>query len=282
MTESNDMFRRVAVYTAIFGGYEDLLERESVADRNNADGADYYCFTDRTLRGRGWHVIEMAAPFPDDPVRSARLVKILGHSSLKGYDTWLWLDNRVRLKIAPELLVRDWLSRSDLALPAHDHRETVADEFKQVLRYGLDSPAVVRRQLAAYSSYANATLEQLPLWTAILARRNIDSVRELAECWAAEVLRHSRRDQLSIRYAMHRHPDVEVNVIRVRNRESELHTWLTEESFPRNSRLRLWSPHGAEYSVALHFFDDLRLTLRVRFKPASQWVRRMISRIGQP
>jgi hypothetical protein len=40
---------RIAIYTSIFGGYDDLID-----DQFQMDGVDYVCFTDRDMESETW------------------------------------------------------------------------------------------------------------------------------------------------------------------------------------------------------------------------------------
>jgi hypothetical protein len=241
------------VYTALFGGYEQLVEQDAAAMDPECD---LVCITDREdLTSSTWNVVKVPSPFPDDPVRSARGVKLTGHPALGKPTETLWIDNRVVLKESPSDLLRDWLASSDWALPLHDHRETVRDEFVEILRNGFDSPQRVRAQLAAYTKYSPATLAEPPLWTAIMARRITSEVERVGLTWMYEVLRHSRRDQLSANMALSQGCGISINRVALPNRESDLHRWLTVDELPKDRAIRYWNGGGDSYSLAKHAYD---------------------------
>ena len=78
---------------------------------------------------------------------------------------------------APEVLLDEFLSDCDFALPWHSFRDSVADEFLEVLRLGLDDGPRLVEQLNHYSMTTPGVLSQRPYWSAILFRRH--GVREL-------------------------------------------------------------------------------------------------------
>lgn len=242
--------RRV-VYTALFGGYEQLQEQPTAGQ----DDTDYICITDATeLASSTWTVVTVEAPFADDPVRSARSIKITGHPLLAGYDQWLWVDNRVVLNVAPSILLGEWLGADHrLAMPLHDHRDTVADEFAVILRSGFDSPARVREQEWTYRQHAPAALDEAPLWTALIARRNTPEVAERMRLWLCDVLRFSRRDQLSVNRVLAGFGGV--NRVVLPNVESAVHRWISTDELPKSSTIRFWDRSGYRYSLARHAWD---------------------------
>jgi hypothetical protein len=72
-----------AVFTALIGDYEELNELTEPQE----PGVDRICLTNnRALVSSTWHVVQIEAAFPEDPIRSQRLLKISGHSAWAGYD----------------------------------------------------------------------------------------------------------------------------------------------------------------------------------------------------
>ena len=141
----------LATYTVLLGSYESLNEQEGLAERG--DGA-FYCFTDnRQLTSTFWEVHQVEPALPSDPVRSQRLLKIVGHELLRPFDTTFYLDNSVALKRPPSELVADWLTDPslDIALPLHSYRESILDEFDELLNGRYDDPARLYEQLVHYA-----------------------------------------------------------------------------------------------------------------------------------
>jgi hypothetical protein len=210
------------VYTAVVGGYEQLGEQPVAATSD----LPFICFTDDpTLTSESWEVRVVPPAFPRDSVRSARKLKITGHPDLDAYDETLWIDNRVSLRVPPEQILDSWLADTDLGLPTHSYRETILDEFQAVVEGGFDDPARVSEQLLHYSQNYPEVLDDRPVWTAILARRNTPEVRRTMLAWYEHVLRYSRRDQLSIRAALAA-TGLPHHVADIDNIESPLHFWL--------------------------------------------------------
>ena len=210
------------VYTALIGAYERLNEQPVAASST----VPFTCFTDDPgLRSDTWRIVRVDPAFAQDPVRSARRLKILGHPSLDELDETLWIDNSVVLSASPDDILDEWLDGTDVAMPRHSFRDTLMDEFDAVVSAGLDDPARVYEQLQHYADVAPRVLGQPPLWSALIARRHTPAVSRFNALWYEHVLRYSRRDQLSVLMAMSLAPDVSVRAVEIDNYASDLHRW---------------------------------------------------------
>src|SRR3954463_12025496 len=96
--------RRV-VYTCLFGHSE--LFNDFEYERG---GIDFVCFTDDPeLRSDFWR-IEVLPRRALDPARAAKRIKTLPHIHLAQHDCSLYLDNSVRLKVAPKAMFEEYLA----------------------------------------------------------------------------------------------------------------------------------------------------------------------------
>lgn len=218
---------RRAVYTAVLGGYEARLSQPPESD------IDFICLTDNPEMSSDRWRIELVEPvFAADPVRSARHLKILGHPVLSDYDETLWIDNRVNLLVKPEEMLDRWLQDADLSMPWHGYRETVFDEFIAVLEGGFDDPYRIQEQLVHYLVHESEVLQEKPYWTAIIARRATPEVAQAMHLWHDQVLRYSRRDQLSVNCALRR-SRISVTGQSAETWGSSQHAWRTFEEAGR-------------------------------------------------
>jgi hypothetical protein len=153
-----------------------------------------------------------------------------------------WI-NRITLKISPDELVERFLpSDCDIAVPLHSFHESLAAEFDVVLDNWVDDPRRVREQRAVYSKASPALLTQPVSWTAILIRRNNATVDAFNALWSDQLLRYSRRDQLSFPAACEASPAVKVAHFTVDNFESDWHVWRRLPDVGRRPGARLWNP----------------------------------------
>lgn len=218
------MPRPRAVYTALFGGYEQLGE-QPVAQSSDAA---FICFTDDpSVRSDSWEMVLVEPTFPFDLVRSQRDLKIRGHERLAFADETLYIDNAVHLKQTPETILDAWLRDGDLALSDHSHRMRVVDEFDEVIALNYDDAGRVQEQLLHYASLYPEQLAERPTWNGMIARRHTPAVDRAMSVWFDHVLRYSRRDQLSANVAF-AISDAPLVRIPEHNNEAASHEWPVE------------------------------------------------------
>lgn len=185
--------KRLAVYTAIIGGYDDYKEPPE-------GDYDSYVFTDADLKSRSATVLRPALAENLDPCRRARAIKILSHLCLPQYEFTIWVDGSVQI-LRNDLLpfVEGLLARHDLAVFRHRLRSRLEHEAEVVANYGIDDAAVVHRQIEQYRNegYVSDDLAE----TGVLVRRTKKCV-VFESLWWEEVKNGSKRDQLSFGYAV--------------------------------------------------------------------------------
>ena len=140
------------------------------------------------------------------------------------YDESLYIDNSVLLNTLPERIFEKWSTSNDLSIPLHSFRDTVAAEFDEVDAAGLDDPTRIHEQFISYSVTHPSVLTEKPFWSAIMLRRHTVAVFQTMRLWYENVLRYSRRDQLSINYAL-LVTGLKTTALEIDNHGSEFHTW---------------------------------------------------------
>ena len=217
--------RRV-VYTVLYENYEDLLPQPQVRDSH----IEAICFTDDPqLTSEDWHVVHVPRRLEGDVVRSQRALKVLFFEHLSQFDEILYIDNSVELKSSPEAILDHWLQDYDIALIKHSFRKRLVDEFDEVARLNYDDVPRVHEQLWDYARTQPQLLEAKPLWTGIIARRNVPAVQAAMREWFEHILRYSRRDQLSLLWALSDR-SIRINLLSLDNSESEWHRWSMSPS----------------------------------------------------
>ncbi len=209
------------VYTALIGDYEKFSSFNYEVGPNTR----LIVFTDSNeLMTENWTKIIVKPRFPNDSIRSARYLKIMGPTILEDVDQSLWVDNTVQLKISPDSILDVLLKKNDVTLPYHSFHRSVAAEFSAVQAAGYDDFAKIYEQLFHYQISNPEILLQKVFWTAIIARNHTPLVKETMQIWWEQILRYSRRDQLSINYAL---AETKINVGRyiLDNYDSIFHKW---------------------------------------------------------
>ena len=194
--------RRFTLYTAIADGYDTLKPQPA----DSLGGIEQVAFLDKATAGsyeshsRGWRVDAMP-PFEGDPHRAARFPKINAHLVLPDSDYSLWVDASIGI-VSPfplERLVDLFLQDCDICLFRHYARNSIQEEAEACKAYGLDRAEVIDAQMARYRADGfpdDAGLIEAP----VILRRHTEAIRRLNESWWGEVVRGSRRDQLSFNY----------------------------------------------------------------------------------
>jgi hypothetical protein len=173
------------VYTAIFGGYDELRE-PAVRE----DGVQYVCFTDNPrLRSRGWE-IRYCQP-SGDPVFQAKRIKVLAHEALQ-CSTSLWVDGRVELGDLNGVFDR---FDAELAMQQHPLRNCIYEEADYCKQVGRGDPQRIDQTVARFRAAGHPQRAGL-WWGGIVLRRHTPATQEFNRQWWREVSLGTSRDQL--------------------------------------------------------------------------------------
>src|SRR5690606_3638283 len=168
-----------------------------------------------------------APALPSDPGRSSRRIKVMAHELLSEFETSLYIDNSVQLKAAPSTVLAELAPEGALwASIDHSYRGSVLEEAEALMAVKhFDDPARIKEQVEHYAATVPEALRDKTLWTGILLRRHNDPlVVETQKIWWEQILRYSRRDQVSLPYAF-RLSGLVPTVHRLDNFTSHLHEW---------------------------------------------------------
>ncbi len=225
----------VCVYTTLIGEYEALNEQP--AARNSK--VRFICLTDdRSASSDTWEIRHVDPVFPLDPIRSQRDLKIRPHLWMSDFAYSLYIDNSIILKKPPESLFALFDPAVGSMIPRHSFRETLLDEFLEVIRLGYDHVNRIMEQLNHYLLNEPFLLDEKPWWNAILVRAHRHpAVRTMSEIWASHVMRYSRRDQLSINFALQR-SGMQPRALNLDNHDSQFHTWPVAHGRDRTRSFR--------------------------------------------
>ena len=184
------------VYTCLFGYSENF--NDLVYERDPS--IDFICFTDMPeLRSRFWK-IKRVKRGRLDAARAAKQIKILPHRFLSRYQTSLYIDNTVRLKMPPAEIFDRYLDRSAEPFVCFPHpwRRCIYEEAGEVISQELESSERVDAQMHHYRQLGYPADNGLFKGAFLLRRHNHKEVISLMETWFEHVQQHSRRDQLSL------------------------------------------------------------------------------------
>jgi hypothetical protein len=239
------------LYTGIFGGYEQLNELEGEVRDSKIKKI---CFTDdENLTSDSWEIRVIEPAFPLDSVRSQRMVKVNPHKYLPEFKSSVYIDNTVKLKKDPLHLINEFCKNSDISLTMHSYRDSVYEEFFSVVKLGLDDSARIYEQLNHYQVICPESLHRKPYWAGFIIRNHMKpSVIHLMETWYNQILRYSRRDQLSLVYS-ELMTSVKVNKLTFDINDSDYHIWPVHNS--RDVSNRSWAP---SLSGSMPIFEKIK------------------------
>ena len=187
--------KRIAVYTAVFGAYDSLLE-----PLVKPDNIDYYIITDQPVADSSlWKKIE-TVDFPPDVktnVEKNRFVKMRPDLIFKDYDYSIYVDGNVLITsdLSP---MAEQLGELPIAMHRHKNRDCVYDEIKACIRKDKGSARDFlqhKKLLKSHGIPYHWGLLEAP----VIARRHHEPLCiDLMQQWWEEFTAYSKRDQISI------------------------------------------------------------------------------------
>lgn len=234
---------RVAIYTAVYGGYEHPKKIPPLISPGGIYQVDAVMYTDSDITAAeavhaGWqarvvpHHFESPNGDPEIvvPMLNHKYWKAHPHQALPDVDVSIWIDGSM------EIVVDDFVDRcvralgeDDWACMPHPARICIYPEaeYSATLTFRYDAPSILA-QAKFYSTF------HPPNWgliaTGFCVRRHTPQVRKLNEDWWYEIVTRNHQDQISLPVLMKIHSELH----RVRfNYNLPWHQWLVHH------------PHGA-------------------------------------
>ena len=189
--------KKIVIYTAISGGYDSLKLPEKPDPR-----VDYVLFTDTPTPDTGVYQVRPITYFHEDATRAARFVKTHPHMLLKDYDIAIWIDANIMILGDIHHLVEEFLASAKVvAAVPHPLRKSVYEEIEACIRSKKDDAKIMQEQLSHYRimDFDHGDLIESNL---IMFNLRDDRVRPFLDAWWTENDRYSKRDQLSLNYAL--------------------------------------------------------------------------------
>jgi hypothetical protein len=218
---STKQSNRRVVYTCLFGHSEPFLDLK--IDRDEM--TDFVCFTDDVnLRSDFWTIVQAPKSLLD-PHRRSKGFKHRPHLLFPDHEQSLYVDNIVKLVKPPDAFFK-LLDQSDapLWMFVHPDRHCIYDEAEAVKEAHLDDPALVDMQMTHYRNLGYPRNNGLNA-TGVMVRRHHDqNLITAMNDWHDQVLRFSKRDQLSFNVIRHFH-QLAIKEFDGRLAENELIEW---------------------------------------------------------
>lgn len=192
--------KKFAVYSAIVGKYDEILQPSVVDDR-----FDYVLFSDSLLEDKQgvWQVrrIDYSNPIK---TKVARYVKTHPEALLPEYDASLWLDANIRItgREIYDRFVEFFENKTLVASVKHLAYDCVYNEMFAVLDFRYESEEVIVKwghelRKRRYPKHAGM------FETGLMYRRHAsEAVKKLDASWWKYIDAYSKRDQLSFTVAL--------------------------------------------------------------------------------
>ncbi len=213
------------VLTYIFNDYDQLRD-PSVVTPNWS----YVCRTDAPMQANVWRpqVVAHEPPRETDPKRRASLTKIEHYRHVPAdCDICVTIDGSTHINTnLDQFLSQHWTPDTDLLIATHPTRSCIYDEAIAVLHAKLDDPSIVIQQMERYAAVGFPRQYGL-FGTRMMVKNNrSEQLHLVCQLWADEYRKGSRRDQLSLNFAIWK---AEQMGVRLRIRTLNFH-WLYRDS----------------------------------------------------
>ena len=190
---------KTLVYTAIFG---DKDEGPSLINKDFSTQNEfrYVCITDNPeLRSNDYEVICVPLKF-SDVTKNARDIKVNGIDGMKDYDVAIWHDSSVQIHCDRiEALTK--FAEDNMISVFHHVRYCAYLEAVACINQDKDSAFRIAAQMYRYFLEGFPSNHQLHETTIMVLDCATYYKSDLKRIWWEEILKRSRRDQLSLAYA---------------------------------------------------------------------------------
>lgn len=191
---------RYVVYTSLFGHSENFLDVEYKRQEN----IDFVCFTDdEDLHSDFWQ-IKLVPKSLLDPHRRSKGFKHRPHLFFPTYDSSLYIDNTVRLLMQPEdiFAIAEEIN-APMMLFRHPERSCIYDEAQIVTKPNFDDKSLIEMQMDYYKYIGYPMGNGLHATGVIFRKHGKNNLNVAMDEWHSQVLRYSKRDQLSFDVIRH-------------------------------------------------------------------------------
>lgn len=196
-TSSASIKNKIAIYTAIAGGYDTLKLPAKLDPR-----FDFIVFCDNPVPNTGVYAVRPLPYIDNDPTRSARYVKTHPHTLLPEYETAVWIDANIMIADDFSDMLDKFLKSNKYfgAIP-HPHRNNIYEEAEECIKRSKDDSGLINRQIDHYKS-KEIVGDQLIESNLLMFKLDNPELGKLLHLWWQEIDTYSRRDQLSLPYAL--------------------------------------------------------------------------------
>ncbi len=197
--KSSTAKKRVAVYTAVVGGYDKIMIPETLNPEY-----DYIYYSDREIKDLPVWQFRPVTYFNDDITRIARYYKLHPHTLLSDYDHVVWVDANILIRADIEYLIDAYRDGQEpLGIFPHYRRNCTFAEAEECINVSKDIADLIETQIEQYNAKGLPKKLGLPETNMVVCNPNDPRAQVVFKTWWKELDNGSRRDQLSIMYSLH-------------------------------------------------------------------------------
>jgi len=191
---------RTAVFTANFGG-KDKLQPPVHFETSKLSDVDFLYFTDSDDVQIDHYQVVKQKPSYSDVAKNARKLKILGFPGMENYKYAIWHDSSIQMDCSKIIELQEFAETSMLSTFKHG-REDVYLEAIACIENGKDQPLRVLKQMWRY--FKAGLPAHSGLYETGILTFNVGKYlkSDLKNVWWQEIENGSRRDQLSLPFAV--------------------------------------------------------------------------------
>lgn len=210
---SSDYFsnQKIAVYTAVFGNYDNIKEPVIIPDN-----CDFYIVTNQDVPEESiWKKVDISK-FDSDIKNLTNKEKNLyfrSHPDLlfKDYEYSIYLDGNI-MPITDLTELVNYIDNCGIGMFRHPDRQCIYDECNACMYFGMISSEAGERHID-YLERNHMPHNYGLLETGIIARKhNLYICKKVMDDWWNEFIHSPRRDQLSFTYALYKN-DISVEEV---------------------------------------------------------------------
>lgn len=207
--------KKIAIYSAIYGGFDDIKEQPK-----QSINCDFIMFTDNAklleaAKNSTWKIVEDKRQITQDESKLekykktnvnriiAKYYKCNPHEILADYDYVIWIDGSAQIKNQDfiKTLVKK-LGRKELMVFKHPERDNIYDEAEFCKDWPKYKDLDIMGQVQYYKSVGFPDNYGLSAGGMIVRKNKLDSVKKFNEYWWNENLNWTYQDQLSFEYSV--------------------------------------------------------------------------------
>lgn len=191
---------RVAIYTVLFGNYDFLKDPMYISEN-----CDYYVLTNQEIKSEIWKKIDIKkyenATKGMSNLELARFYKTHPHILFDKYEYSIFIDANVQI-VADLVPMISTLNSNFISIHRQPGRDCIYDEAEAIISLKKAKKEEVKHQIDSYKN--NGFPHHFGLFqTNVLVRRHNDSeCIKIMDCWWEEMVKYTKRDQLSFTYTL--------------------------------------------------------------------------------